>query len=752
MNHKKNNKKVDFENVNNNSLSNDSINNSSIGMPFKIYDDKSGNDNSHAVLKDINQEDFLKELNRIQNFLNDDSLNLNHDEEKLIKEDLKIITDAVNNNNLSVDGFEDVSVEVEDVSIEEMYEVTDCIFRDGGVTGDSSYESFYNYANFSPSVDDKGTLITNPTNANINYYANIGSATDLFNFIPLFVVEFDVVSVIGDLSHQSIQILEKGSTPFIRTFSDLGITDECHVKITVTGIHIIYQVDDNNPIIESYTTTHARLSIILSKGSLKYKDFEIKGSLPEIIEDPFDDISVEEMYEVTDCIFRDGGVTGDSSYESFYNYANFSPSVDDRGTLITNPTNASINYYANIGSATDLFNFIPLFVVEFDVVSVIGDLSHQSIHILEKGSTPFIKTFSDLGITDECHVKITVTGIHIIYQVDDNNPIIESYTTTHARLSIILSKGSLKYKDFEIRGTLPEIIDEPVVDDVSFGSVDEEFIFEKSSDLDDMNTLVDDDSQEIAIKVDNVTMEYKITKEKIDTIKEFAIRTVKHNKVKSTKFTALKNVSFEIPKGDRVGIIGFNGAGKSTLLKLLSRVYYPTEGTIETKGKIAPLLELGAGFDRNYSGKANIFLNGAFLGFSEEFLKEKYDEIVEFSELGESINYPVKNYSSGMSAKLGFSIATLIEPDILIIDEILSVGDIKFRKKSFNKLRSLIDSGITVLLVSHSVAQIRDICNKAIWLDKGEIKMMGEVNRVCDAYVKAAENATNQQLNNLDLK
>ena len=562
MNHKKNNKKVDFENVNNNSLSNDSINNSSIGMPFKIYDDKSGNDNSHAVLKDINQEDFLKELNRIQNFLNDDSLNLNQDEEKLIKEDLKIITDAVNNNNLSVDGFEDVSVEVEDVSIEEMYEVTDCIFRDGGVTGDSSYESFYNYANFSPSVDDKGTLITNPTNANINYYANIGSATDLFNFIPLFVVEFDVVSVIGD----------------------------------------------------------------------------------------------------------------------------------------------------------------------------------------------FIRTFSDLGITDECHVKITVTGIHIIYQVDDNNPIIESYTTTHARLSIILSKGSLKYKDFEIRGTLPEIIDEPVVDDVSFGSVDEEFIFEKSSDLDDMNTLVDDDSQEIAIKVDNVTMEYKITKEKIDTIKEFAIRTVKHNKVKSTKFTALKNVSFEIPKGDRVGIIGFNGAGKSTLLKLLSRVYYPTEGTIETKGKIAPLLELGAGFDRNYSGKANIFLNGAFLGFSEEFLKEKYDEIVEFSELGESINYPVKNYSSGMSAKLGFSIATLIEPDILIIDEILSVGDIKFRKKSFNKLRSLIDSGITVLLVSHSVAQIRDICNKAIWLDKGEIKMMGEVNRVCDAYVKAAENATNQQLNNLDLK
>ena len=168
-------------------------------------------------------------------------------------------------------------------------------------------------------------------------------------------------------------------------------------------------------------------------------------------------------------------------------------------------------------------------------------------------------------------------------------------------------------------------------------------------------------------------------------------------------------------------------------MKLLSRVYDPTEGNIEIKGKIAPLLELGAGFDNNYSGKANIFLNGAFLGFSEAFLKEKYDEIVEFSELGESINYPVKNYSSGMRTKLGFSIATLVNPDILILDEILSVGDIKFQKKSADKLRSLIDSGITVLLVSHSVSQIRDICNKAIWLDEGKIKMMGEVNVVCDA-------------------
>lgn len=267
----------------------------------------------------------------------------------------------------------------------------------------------------------------------------------------------------------------------------------------------------------------------------------------------------------------------------------------------------------------------------------------------------------------------------------------------------------------------------------------------------DIGTLITDPSKDIVISVKNVTMEYKITKDKIDTIKEWFIRTIKRNKTIPKKFCALKNVSFEVSKGDRIGIIGFNGAGKSTLLKILSGVYDPTEGSVHITGKLAPLLELGAGFDNNYSGKANIFLNGAFLGFSESFLKEKYDEILEFSELGESINFPVKNYSSGMRAKLGFAIATLVEPDILIIDEILSVGDIKFQKKSSEKLLSLIDSGITVLLVSHSVGQIRNICNKAIWIDDGEIKMMGDVNEVCDAYVKAAEDATDEQLKNIQL-
>ena len=294
-----------------------------------------------------------------------------------------------------------------------------------------------------------------------------------------------------------------------------------------------------------------------------------------------------------------------------------------------------------------------------------------------------------------------------------------------------------------------------VVDDV-VESVDSEGIvvddMDETMSVDDaLNDLMDDYSNDVVIKVNNVSMEYKLSQDKIDTLKEFFIRTIKRNKGKTKTITALKNISFEIPKGDRVGIIGFNGAGKSTLLKLLSRVYDPTEGTIETKGKIAPLLELGAGFDNNYSGKANVFLNGAFLGYSEDFIKEKYDEIVEFSELGDAINYHVKTYSSGMRAKLGFSIATIVEPDILIIDEILSVGDIKFRRKSSDKIRSLINSGITVLLVSHSVDQIRELCNKAIWIDNGELKMMGEVNKVCDAYVKAAEEASDEQLKNIEL-
>ncbi len=244
----------------------------------------------------------------------------------------------------------------------------------------------------------------------------------------------------------------------------------------------------------------------------------------------------------------------------------------------------------------------------------------------------------------------------------------------------------------------------------------------------------------VAINVEHVTMEFKITKDKIDTLKEYVIRTIKRNKKEKEKIRVLDDITFKVYRGDKVGILGFNGAGKSTLLKILAGIYEPTSGKIQINGKVAPLLELSAGFDKNYSGKNNIYLNGAFLSMDKEFLDERYDEIVEFSELGEYINYPVKNYSSGMRAKLGFSIATLVEPDILIVDEILSVGDIKFRKKSSEKINQLMSEGVTVLLVSHSINQVRKICDKCIWIDNGKIVMEGEANEVCDAYVSNANN------------
>ncbi|WP_406536059.1 ABC transporter ATP-binding protein [Methanobrevibacter sp.] len=245
--------------------------------------------------------------------------------------------------------------------------------------------------------------------------------------------------------------------------------------------------------------------------------------------------------------------------------------------------------------------------------------------------------------------------------------------------------------------------------------------------------------RDVMIEVEHLAMEFKVSKDKIDTLKEYVIRTIKRNKNDGKKVRILDDVSFKIYEGERVGILGFNGAGKSTLLRIISGIYEPTEGTIKINGKIAPLLELSAGFDKNYTGKNNIFLNGALLSMDEDFIKEKYDEIVEFSELGEHINYPVKNYSKGMRAKLGFSIATLINPEILIIDEILAVGDIKFRKKSSEKIRSMMKEGVTVLLVSHSINQIKNICDRCIWLEDGKVYMEGETKKVCDAYIKRAK-------------
>ncbi|MCI7290677.1 MAG: ATP-binding cassette domain-containing protein [Methanobrevibacter woesei] len=258
--------------------------------------------------------------------------------------------------------------------------------------------------------------------------------------------------------------------------------------------------------------------------------------------------------------------------------------------------------------------------------------------------------------------------------------------------------------------------------------------------------------ENIAVQLENVSLSFKVSNDKIDNLKEYVIRTIKRNKEKTRKFKALDNISVKIYQGEKVGLIGYNGAGKSTLLRIIAGVYEPDEGNVTTNGIIAPLLSLGAGFDYNYSGRENIFLNGAILGYTEDFLKSKYDEIVEFSELEEFIDFPVKNYSSGMQAKLGFSIATVVNPDILIIDEILSVGDVKFQKKSSDKIKSLMGSGTTVLLVSHSIQQIRNLCDKALWIEHGKVVAYDEVNKVCDAYLKAAESATKDELKNIRLE
>ena len=235
------------------------------------------------------------------------------------------------------------------------------------------------------------------------------------------------------------------------------------------------------------------------------------------------------------------------------------------------------------------------------------------------------------------------------------------------------------------------------------------------------------------LKVDQVGMKFNLNSEKVDDLKDYIIKFLKHQ-LMYKEFWALKDVSFEVQQGERVGILGLNGAGKSTLLKVVAGVLKPTEGSVEIKGSIVPLLELGAGFDKQYTGKENIFLYGAMLGHSKEFIREKYEEIIEFSELGDFIDVPVKNYSSGMKSRLGFSIATVVEPDILILDEVLSVGDAKFRKKSEKKIMSMIEKNVTVLFVSHSLEQVRRVCNKAILLEKGHIIAQGEIEEVAAVY------------------
>lgn len=235
------------------------------------------------------------------------------------------------------------------------------------------------------------------------------------------------------------------------------------------------------------------------------------------------------------------------------------------------------------------------------------------------------------------------------------------------------------------------------------------------------------------IKVNNVFMTYKMSYDRIKSIKEYFMTFIK-GKLKYEEFDALNDVSFEVRKGEVVGIIGHNGAGKSTILKVISGILKPTKGEVTISGNIVPMLELGSGFDHDLTGRENIFLNGAILGYSKEFLLKKYDEIVEFSELGKFIDIPIRNYSSGMLMRLAFSIATVVNPEILIVDEILAVGDENFQAKSKARMLELMSGGTTVLFVSHSLEQIREMCNRVIWLEAGKIKMIGDSKTVCDAY------------------
>jgi ABC-type polysaccharide/polyol phosphate transport system ATPase subunit len=245
--------------------------------------------------------------------------------------------------------------------------------------------------------------------------------------------------------------------------------------------------------------------------------------------------------------------------------------------------------------------------------------------------------------------------------------------------------------------------------------------------------------REIVVKVENVSMKFRMTKNKIDSIKEYCIKLFRGG-VKYSEFLALDSISFNVYKGERLGIIGHNGAGKSTLLKIIAGVMKPTNGKVSVLGSIAPLLELGAGFDGEFTGQENIYLNGAILGKNKKELDAAYDKIVEFANLGEFLYMPIKNYSSGMRAKLGFSIATSINPDILILDEVLGVGDRAFKKKSSAKMMDMINDGKTVIMVSHSIGQIKKICDRVIWLHKGKIKDMGDPERVCKEYSNFMDN------------
>lgn len=238
----------------------------------------------------------------------------------------------------------------------------------------------------------------------------------------------------------------------------------------------------------------------------------------------------------------------------------------------------------------------------------------------------------------------------------------------------------------------------------------------------------------VMIDVDHVTIRFNLSSQKIDNLKEYLVKLMKHE-LMFQEFLAVQNVSFQVRQGEAWALIGANGSGKSTMLKAISGIMKPYKGTVTVNGSVAPLIELGAGFDQECTARENIFLNGCVLGHSERFMQEHFDEIVDFAEIGKFLDSPIKNFSSGMKARLGFSVATMVKPDILIVDEILSVGDYKFKQKCMKRMDELLGNGTTLLFVSHSIDEVRRLCDHAIWLDHGIARMQGEVNEVCDAYM-----------------
>ena len=240
---------------------------------------------------------------------------------------------------------------------------------------------------------------------------------------------------------------------------------------------------------------------------------------------------------------------------------------------------------------------------------------------------------------------------------------------------------------------------------------------------------------EYAVEVNNVTIRFNMASEKVDNLKEYVIKLIKKELI-FQEFLAVKDVSFKVKKGEAWALIGVNGSGKSTMLKAISGILKPYKGSITVNGEVAPLIELGAGFDPNLTARENIYLNGTVLGHSKKYMDEHFDEIVDFAELWDFLDTPIKNFSSGMTARLGFSVATMVAPDILICDEILAVGDYLFQQKCMERINRMLSAGTTLFFVSHTIDTVRKLCDHSIWLDHGVAKMAGEVNEVCDAYMK----------------